>query len=50
MNIAQKELNFFILLSGKGCLTPLLKSKKIYEKYLIFMYYQWVRLLFKYRL
>jgi hypothetical protein len=49
MNIAQKELNFF-LLSGKGCLTPLLKSKKIYEKYLIFMYYQWVRLLFKYRL
>ena len=27
MNIAQKELNFF-LLSGKGCLTPLLKSKK----------------------
>ena len=49
MNIAQKELNFF-LLSGKWCLTPLLKSKKIYEKYLIFMNYQWVRLLFKYRL
>jgi hypothetical protein len=49
MNIAQKELNFF-LLSGKGSLTPLLKSKKIYEKYLIFMNYQWVRLLFKYRL
>ena len=49
MNIDQKELYFF-LLSGKGCLTPLLKSKKIYEKYLIFMNYQWVRLLFKYRL
>ena len=50
MNIAQKELKFYFLLSGKGCLTPLLKSLIIYDKYLIFIYYQWVKLLIKYRL